>query len=152
MARLYDIVDREKTILFMWWCKMKCVFDDGRYAVLGADRFLHFTFIDFPARIHSHLLMVIGLLHLCTVVFSLCFDSIFSSSAHCVAFVCIFWFEWMSGRAQSSYCILERVGSTASGLSRCQKRSWSLAWNWWQKKTCHCKLSHLFDPNLTPVN
>ena len=47
---------------------MKCVCDDGRYAVVCADRFLQFIFIDFPAWIHSPLLILIGLLRLCTVV------------------------------------------------------------------------------------
>ena len=58
-----------------------------------------------------------------------------SSSAHFVAFVYISWLEWMSGHVQSSYCIRERVGSTA----------WTTnpVISWWIKHISNCSANPL---------
>ena len=68
----------------------------------------------------SRLLMAIDpQLHLCTAVFSLCFDSILCCTTHDVWFICSL--ECVLDRGQSSYCIRGQVRSSASAFGQVPK-------------------------------
>ena len=92
-------------------------------------------------------------LHLCLAVFSFCIDCILLTVVPIAARSSASTGHDECRTICNHHIVYEsRFGLQVGWLCRCQKRSSSVAWNWWQKKTCHSKLSHLLDPKCTPLN